>query len=433
MKKSFLIILLVFGTTLALFSQQSREERKARPHVGFGALPAVSFDSDLGFQYGAIINLFHYGEGRFPHYDHSLFFDISRFTKGSGIFRMMYDSEKLIRNVRTTVDIAYLPDLAMDFFGFNGYQSVLHSEKFRSDATRFFYNINRDKFRARADFQGRFGESCFGWLAGYSFYHFSIDSVNYQHLGVQQQERTLFQKYQDWGLIRADQAHGGSVNYFRAGLTYDSRDHLAFPTKGIWTEALVQTAPFRFLNRNPHSKFALIHRQYFTIVPNNMVFAYRVQYQTTIGNSRNVPYYVQPLVMTSFLTAAQSQGLGGQTTLRGVLRNRVVGDAFALGNFEWRWNFVRFEALSQEFYIGTNVFFDTGTILRPIEMDLSAVPDVEREKYFRDFEMGRFHSTIGAGLKIGWNENFILSVDFGKALNRQDGDTGLYVGLNYLF
>jgi len=106
MKKQSLTILLIFGTTFALFSQESREERKARPHVGFGALPAVSFDSDLGFQYGLILDLFQYGEGRFPHYDHRLFFDISRFTKGSGIFRMMYDSEKLIPRVRTTVDIA---------------------------------------------------------------------------------------------------------------------------------------------------------------------------------------------------------------------------------------------------------------------------------------------------------------------------------------
>jgi hypothetical protein len=53
----------------------------------FGVLPAVSFNSDLGFQYGGLINLFHYGDGsRYPTYDHMLYFEISRYTKGSGLF-----------------------------------------------------------------------------------------------------------------------------------------------------------------------------------------------------------------------------------------------------------------------------------------------------------------------------------------------------------
>lgn len=51
----------------------------------FGALPAVSFDTDLGFQYGALVNFFDYGDGkRFPTFNHSLYFEVSHFTKGSG-------------------------------------------------------------------------------------------------------------------------------------------------------------------------------------------------------------------------------------------------------------------------------------------------------------------------------------------------------------
>ncbi|MDO9634700.1 MAG: hypothetical protein Q7J05_06610, partial [Paludibacter sp.] len=70
---------------------------KTKTGFGFGALPAVSFDSDLGFQYGAIVNLFDYGDGsKFPKYDHSLYMEWSRYTKGTGINRIMYDTEKLI-------------------------------------------------------------------------------------------------------------------------------------------------------------------------------------------------------------------------------------------------------------------------------------------------------------------------------------------------
>ncbi|NDV47693.1 hypothetical protein D0T49_11610 [Paludibacter sp. 221] len=428
MKKTLLIILSFIFISLYLHSQE-----KKKTGFGFGALPAVSYDSDLGFQYGAIVNLYHYGDGsRYPRYNHSLYLEYSRYTKGTGIARLMYDSDRLIPKVRTTVDVTYLTDRAMDFYGFNGYQSYYNGDLKNDESTRFFYKNDRNMFRAKADFQGSFGASNFGWVAGYTFYHFAMDSVNYQKLGTDNQERTLYQLYQDWGLIEPEEANGGSINYLKLGFKYDSRDQLASPMKGIWTEAVIQTAP-KFMNRTyPHTKFALIHRQYFTLIPNDMSLAYRIDYQTTIGNS-HVPYYAQPLVITSFLTAAYSQGLGGKTSVRGVLRNRVVGDAFAFGNFEWRWKFVRFELWKQNFYVGTNVFFDTGVILRPIKMDLSNAPQEAQEKYFRDYEKGKFHSTLGAGLKIGWNENFVISVDFGKALNKQDGNTGFYIGLNYMF
>ncbi len=428
MMKKIFVGLLVLSFSLTVTAQE-----KIKKGFGFGAIPAVSYDSDLGFQYGAIVNLYHYGDGsRYPQYNHSLYLEYSRYTKGSGIARIMYDSDKLIPNVRITADVSYLTDRAMDFYGFNGYQSVYNADLLNDKATRFFYKNDRNMFRAKADFQGKFGKSNFGWVAGYSFYHFDMNSLDYKRLGVDHQEKTLYELYQDWGLIQPGEARGGSINYLKVGAKYDSRDQLASPMKGIWTEIVVQSAP-KFMNKTyPHTKFAVIHRQYFTLIPRDMSIAYRIDYQMTLGND-HVPYYAQPLVITSFLTAAYSQGLGGKTSLRGVLRNRVVGDAFAFGNFEWRWKFVRFTLWKQNFYIGTNVFFDTGIILKPIKTDLSNVPEEDREKYFNTYEKGKFHSTLGAGLKIGWNENFVISADVGKALNKQDGNIGFYIGLNYLF
>jgi hypothetical protein len=31
------------------------------------------------------------------------------------------------------------------------------------------------------------------------------------------------------------------------------------------------------------------------------------------------------------------------------------------------------------------------------------------------------------------NENFVVAVDYGMALDPQDGNSGLYIGLDYLF
>lgn len=422
--KCRVLIFSLFLVTVQLFSQE-----KIKTGFGFGALPAVSFDSDLGFQYGAIVNLFHYGDGtNYPKYDHSLYLEWSRYSKGTGINRIMYDTEKLIPGIRMTADVTYYTDQMLSFYGFNGYQS-----DYQSILPRSFYSHERNMFRAKADLQGNFGDTDFGWVGGYTFYNFNIDSVNIQKLGLDpNQGGSLYQRYVSRGLINADEKNGGSINYVKLGLKYDSRDQRAFASKGIWTEAVVQMAP-GFINDMPHAKFALIHRQYFTLVK-DMVLAYRLNYQATIGSGK-VPFYAQPLLITSFLTAAENQGLGGKRSLRGVLRNRVVGDAVAFGNFEFRYKFLKFEAFKQNFYLGTNIFFDSGIILKPIEIDgFETMSTVEKDELLlKDYKKGKLHSSAGMGLKIGWNENFIISVDYGRAFNQQDGDSGMYINLNYMF
>lgn len=436
---------ITFILCLSLTFSAVNSQQKIKKGFGFGALPAVSYDSDLGFQYGALVNLYHYGDGsRYPKYDHSLYLELSTYTKGTTIARMRYDSEKLIPKVRTTIDIAYVTDNMADFYGFNGYQSnydtneLVYPQTPQFDALnlsgkkyRLFYKNERNMFRAKTDFQGSFGDSKFGWVAGYSFYNFAMDTVNNSKLKIVKTGETLFEKYKTWKLITPDEAVGGNINYFKVGLKYDSRDQLACPMKGIFTEAVVQTAP-KFLNQSfPHTKMAVIHRQYFTLAK-DLSFAYRLDYQMTLGNNK-VPYYAQPLLITSYLIAATNQGLGGKVSMRGVLRNRVVGDAIGFGNFELRYKFLRFEWLKQNFYLGTNVFFDSGIILKPIDMNLSTVSASDLATYFNAYESGKFHSSAGIGLKIGWNENFVISADFGKAFNKQDGNTGVYIGLNYLF
>jgi outer membrane protein assembly factor BamA len=421
--KRNILVLCIF---LSIFSVVSQE--KAKKGFGFGALPAVSYDSDLGFQYGALVNLYLYGDGsKYPKYDHSLYMELSTYTKGRVIARLRYDSEYLIPKVRSTIDVSYITDPISDFYGFNGYQSVY--DPILDKANHLFYKNSQYMFRAKADFQGNFTNSKFGWVAGYSYYHFTNDSVNISQLGLTYKGESLFQKYKDWGIINSTEASGGSINYIKVGLKYDSRDQLACPTKGIFTEAVVQSAP-KFLNKDfPHTKLAIIHRQYFTLAK-ELAFAYRFDYQMSLCNDL-VPYYAQPLLITSYLVAVTNQGLGGKSSVRGILRNRIIGDDVAFGNFEFRYKFLRFEWLKQNFYLGSNLFFDSGIILKPIYINPAIV--LANPSYFTNYEAGKFHSSAGIGLKIGWNENFVISAEFGKAFAKDDGNTGFYVGLNYLF
>jgi hypothetical protein len=68
MKKYLILIILIF---LAL-SVNSQENRIKTGWKFGGALPAISFDSDLGFQYGALVEFYNYSDGStYPDYfDH---------------------------------------------------------------------------------------------------------------------------------------------------------------------------------------------------------------------------------------------------------------------------------------------------------------------------------------------------------------------------
>ena len=48
----------------------------------FGILPSVSYDADLGFQYGALANIYYFGDGStYPEYLHSFYVEASYTTK----------------------------------------------------------------------------------------------------------------------------------------------------------------------------------------------------------------------------------------------------------------------------------------------------------------------------------------------------------------
>ena len=49
-------ITLTISLLILIFSVTAQQ--KVKTGFGFGALPAVSYDSDLGFQYGALVNLY---------------------------------------------------------------------------------------------------------------------------------------------------------------------------------------------------------------------------------------------------------------------------------------------------------------------------------------------------------------------------------------
>lgn len=465
--KQAILILLVIIWSACLNGQnepdnkKNKEKNKAgqkdkiKRGWNFGGLPVVSYDSDLGLQVGALVNAYNYGDGsRYPVYDHSLYLEGSWFLKGSGIFRFYYDSDRLIKGIRTSLDVSYIPDRTFKFFGFNGYEAV-YNQGWEDDQnpdeykTRVFYRMNRKFFRTKLDFQGNIIDKKLRWLTGVDFYSITTGTVDIDHLNKGKSDdkilpdtMTLYDHYVDWEVIDPKEAEGGMFTAVKLGMVFDSRDNEPNPNRGIWTEILLVGAPKVTSNmERGFSKLAITHRQYFTLVKDHLTFAYRLGLQTTLAG--HTPYYAQGIMYYSRMYGAYNEGLGGGKTIRGIQRNRVIGDAFVFGNLELRWKVVKFFWLNQNFYIALSGFFDSGRVIKSIdiedkvnEINAGTEPDdpafVNLDDYF-NFGAEGFHNAVGAGLHIAMNQNFIIAVDYGRALDKQDGESGLYIGLNFLF
>lgn len=450
MRTVVILILIVFISSAVVAQETQEDTLKANPGKKgwtFGALPVISYDTDLGFQYGALVNLFNYGDGStYPEYLQSIYMEWSRTTKGTGINRLYYDSKHTIPGIWLTADVSYLTEQAIQFFGFNGYDAV-YNASWEDDTSpdyvsRVFYRHDRRMFRVLTSFQGQLLKSTekFRWLAGFTYTDNTISSVDIEKLneGKDPDEQLpdtagLYDYYRDWGAITENEAEGNKVTYLKAGLVYDTRDEEAFPTKGIWADAILSFAP-TFLGDWEHSytKLTLAFRQYLGFGSRNFVFAYRLGYQGTLSGT--VPFHMQPHIVPAIMLGASSEGLGGSRSLRGVMRNRVVGDGIILGNAEVRWRFLNTVVMKQKVYVGTNVFADFGKVVDKIDFQINAgsFTGVNPEDYFAP-GTEVLHMSGGLGLKFGLNDNFVVSVDYGVVTDDRDGDSGMYINMHWLF
>ncbi|MBO5974677.1 MAG: BamA/TamA family outer membrane protein [Paludibacteraceae bacterium] len=446
--------------------------KKIKKGWTFGALPSVAFDADLGFQGGLLGNVYYYGDGSiYPEYIHNFYVEAAYTTKHGGIFRFFYDSKFLIPNHRLTIDASYLPDAMCDFYGFNGYQSIYNQtwHKWKKDPTkmdttsyqsRALYKYKRDLIRVAADIEGNIS-GFWKWNVGVGVLGYLLDECNIDMLNgkneynptlshqkaMNPETKSLYEKYIDWGLIRENERKGGWHPYVHAGFTYDSRDKRANPSRGIYTDAFLSySAAFKskaFGNQAEYNnlRFNFNFRHYVPIYKDRVTFAYRIGTQNLLAGKS--PFYANTYLQTLFLQRVLYEGLGGGNSLRGIMRNRINADGYLFANIELRAKVCHFDIGKQHFYIGVNPFFDFGMITQGI--NLGNVEELKSkiidggdilDDYF-NFDkktLYRPHMSAGLGLKIAMNENFILSVDWAAALDKQDGKlSNFYIKMGYLF
>lgn len=404
--------------TVQTQENKSVQTQEKKTGWNFGPLPAISYNSDLGFQYGALCDIYWFGDGStFPDYIHKFNVEVSRYTKGSGIYHLFYDSKYLIKNLRTTVDFSYLTDRMMDFYGYNGYAARYSTQRGES-----FYKYDRNLLRATVDVQGSISGNL-GWVVGAGVYGYKTAPVKLEKYAG---EPSLFEYYVDEGLINESEKDGGTRLEVKLGVVYDTRDNEADPYRGFKGEAISLISPG--FGGESYTKLYLSASGYIPIINNKLTFAVRGVYQGTVLGEQ--PFYMMQNITTLYFRQITSEGLGGLNTIRGVLRNRVVGAGVVLSNFELRYRFADFKFLGQGWYLVVNPFFDAGRVVqyhKLKEMSQSMNPDIW------SILNEKFHMSAGAGIKAVMNRNFVISAEWGKPFNSLDGNSGLNIGLNFIF
>ncbi|TCN63733.1 Omp85 family outer membrane protein [Acetobacteroides hydrogenigenes] len=442
MKKTLLGILLVLPV-LALAGADTTANRKdeiVKKGWNLGPIPVIAFDSDLGFEYGAVLNFFNFGDGSsYPEYRHSIYTEASRYTKGSGQYRIIYDSKYVLPGIRLMADLQYLPTLAAEFYGFNGAESRFHKSWIDPDnadyRSELFYKMNKDIVRMGVDLQGKLSNPKWGWLVGTSYQRYTVGPLRRSKLSPEPSSYgewdVLYNKYVDWGIVGSGERRGGDHLTLKGALIYDTRDNEPNPMRGIWADALIYyVSPSLAGGTSGHAKLAITLRKYVTLIPNDLSFAVRAMAQNVVAGK--CPFYLLPQIVTVSPRRSFFEGLGGAYSLRGILRNRVMADGFALANAELRYKFWRMHLLRQNLYWAITAFADAGMVTQNASLDLSGVPQSEYGSYFRSTAQ-RPHYSFGMGGKLVMNQNFVISGDLGKAASSDNGSWGMYIGVNFLF
>ena len=460
MKRLFLILALL--VPLILVAQKNDKVYNEKGEIikrgwNFGPLPVVGYNSDLGFQYGACIDIFNYGDGsKYPEYNFKINLEVSAYTKGSSIFRSYSYWNNIIPKGVLFADFGYFIDKKFSFYGFNGYASPYYSDMTvmkgpnpndmlldnTGDITSGFYELNRKQFRAIVSMRQKIGNlKHLSYGIGLAYYNYDIGRLS---IPKYDDQITLYELYCQSGLIRENEKSGGNVTQFKVGLVYNSKNYENDPTRGIYFEGTFTLAP-DFIDKKDYSHitFTGVFHHYIPVFGDHLTFCYRLGAQNVLVG--DIPYYAMLNTNFMFFKKMTLESFGGSSSGRGLKANGVTGMGLAWFNVELRWRVVNFKFINQNWCVALNPLFDAGMVTQTFRLEeqkkawevIQNQDNIVENEDYNLIYSGKdesLHTSAGCGLKLIMNKNFVVSAEFAKALNKLDGEKlKAYIGFNYIF
>ena len=360
-------------------------------------LPALNFDADEGFGYGAIVQYYDYGDGKAEPYRFSLQPTLFVTTRGRRDATLFLDAPHLLPNGwRVGAQLAREQQLTAPYYGVGN--NTLALESAIKGANPYYYRFGRTVVRANADFQHELVVPALRLFIGAGTRSADVKTVPYDSgttlLAQQTGKPTL-------PMIES--------RYARVGLVWDTRDREIGAHQGNWSELLVQRAGRVLGGDQVFTRITATLRQYVPLAA-SVTFAERVVLQTVRGDPAISEIFA---VQSSF---RDDEILGGATSIRGIPKNRFVGKGVAFANSELRWSAASFGLLGRPARLVLSGFADAGRVWAS-GLDLSQVAS--------DLHVG-----YGGGARLAIGPSFVVATDVGHS---SLSAAAIYIGLGYVF
>jgi hypothetical protein len=420
---------------------EARRQRK--PHgppkpdrIEVGALPALSYDTDLGLGFGLIGSVARFSPGYFP-YRWRLELLLSANAKrapGKGVEVPFHDDYLNMDfpglagdRLRITARVGFRKFANTGYYGFGndaraeepwtGIDPDTDLEAYRA-ARRYHYfdhiyplllfNARIKLWDRSTAAQRRRVEALVGLNTHYDVVRPYPGTKLEQDIALAQQEdgRALAH------LLQGTDRHALLV--LSAGALFDTRDHEYTPTRGTFTELTVRGSPGVQLGLR-YAAVTVNSAWYRGLVGEYLGIALRGVVDVIAGDA---PFYE----LSRFGALMPRDGPGGGWSLRGVPRQRYAGKIKLIQNLELRSMFWKFSIGKSRFAVGAVAFLDAARIWADW---------TRTERDGEGVDGGTFKLGTGAGLRVRWGETFLIRFD--GAWSPTDRTTGFYVDVGHVF
>jgi outer membrane protein assembly factor BamA len=387
-------LVLAAGAGLCVTSNLAVAQRPRGLEVS--GIPALNFDADEGFGYGAILALYDY-DGASTSYRWTLQPTMFLTTEGRRDYTLFYDApSRPERAWRVTAFAGHEQQLAAPYYGIGN--ATPYDPAVERGSTRYFYRYGHTRDRLSVDLQHALWHPSVRLLIGAGV---SREAVN---LTPFDSGTTLIER--DLGSVAPPRQR---TNFARVGLTWDTRDREIGTESGTWADALLQRVDKSLGATESYTRWTATVRHYQPL-GGRVTFANRLLAQNISGDA---PFYALSEVQT---TQKSQDGLGGSSTVRGLPKDRYAGKGIVASNNELRWRAADFGLLGRPSSLILSTFADAGRVW---------TDGIDASSVFQDL-----HAGYGGGARLSFGPSFVVSLDVGHS---SQATAPIYIGLGYMF
>lgn len=409
--------LLVFPLGLALAlpvhaggaepASPAEEVVEGETELGFGGVPALNYDADNGFGFGAIGTVFFYDKVRKP-YRYALTLQVFVTSKLVQDHQVRFDAVDLMGlPLRLTFRGGYFQTLTHPFCGFGNAVTCDPAIAEKAADARSLSGEEREAF-VRRYYQVRFlrpyGQLNLRWklnelpnrleiMGGWRGHLYLpgnwVDEDGDGEADLLPYPGSLYEQVVAERGLQAGER--GLASIVHVGVMLDNRDNEPAPKEGYWLEASLRGSSILWGSAWEYVGVNVTLRSYTPLLADkSLVLANRVVLDGTAGD---LP--VQEMVRVG--GSWDYTALGGNPMGRGIRLQRIIGRIKVLDQTELRWDFLEHEWLGQRFRWSTGAFLDAGWVA----LDWT---DIGGDPWKIAFG-------VGGTLRVAWNENFVVRLD----------------------